>query len=148
MHTSPLPIFVSGLVARGFGRGSKDLGIPTANYSADVVKKLPTNLEAGVYYGWAQIENGEVHKMVMSVGWNPFYKNTVKTMEIHILYKFEREFYGSLMKVCVLNYLRPEMNFPSVDELISAINSDVSIASKELDKPEFLKFREHEYFQV
>ncbi|KAK9507072.1 hypothetical protein O3M35_008895 [Rhynocoris fuscipes] len=147
MLTAPLPLFVSGVVDKGFGRGSKELGIPTANYSSEVVKNLPHNLETGVYYGWSQIDNGAVHKMVMSVGWNPFYQNKVKTMEVHILHDFPEQFYGSLMKVCVLNYLRPEMNFPTLDDLISAIKSDVDAANKELDKPEFSKFREHEFFQ-
>ena len=36
--------------------------------------------EQGVYYGFAQVdavdpEDGAVHPMVMSLGWNPFYKN-------------------------------------------------------------------------
>lgn len=43
--------------------------------------------QTGVYYGYAQVsrendgevilseEEGQVHPMVMSLGWNPFYKN-------------------------------------------------------------------------
>lgn len=34
----------------------------------------------GVYFGYAQVyglseQEGKVHPMVMSLGWNPFYKN-------------------------------------------------------------------------
>lgn len=53
-----------------------------ANYGIDVVNNLPKNFETGIYYGWASVENDSdrVHKMVMSVGWNPYYKNEHKSM--------------------------------------------------------------------
>ena len=35
-------------------------------------------MPTGVYYGWAQL-HGEIFKMVMSIGWNPYYKNVKKT---------------------------------------------------------------------
>lgn len=45
------------------------------------MEKLPAEFPCGVYYGWAQVGlNGAVHKMVMSVGWNPFYDNKTKSM--------------------------------------------------------------------
>lgn len=47
----------------------------------EAVKSLPPNFEPGVYYGWAKLSNDPtVYKMVMSVGWNPFYKNKTKSM--------------------------------------------------------------------
>jgi len=36
-----------------------------------------------VYYGWAGLDfTGEekIYPMVMSIGWNPFYKNTVRSV--------------------------------------------------------------------
>lgn len=41
---------------------------------------LPEAISTGIYYGWASVDRGPVYKMVMSVGWNPFYKNTKKSM--------------------------------------------------------------------
>ena len=41
---------------------------------------LPKDFALGVYYGWANVDGGDVHKMVMSVGWNPFYHNTKRSM--------------------------------------------------------------------
>lgn len=98
-----LPFFAKGLVVKGFGRGSKELGIPTgiklieqntisklnlfsstANYSNEVVETLPNDMETGIYYGFASVDGGPVYKMVMSIGWNPFYKNVKKSM-VHIL---------------------------------------------------------------
>lgn len=36
-----------------------------------------TEFTSGVYYGWAQIgaAGSQVYPMVMSLGWNPYYKN-------------------------------------------------------------------------
>ncbi|XP_025198324.1 riboflavin kinase [Melanaphis sacchari] len=131
-----LPFYASGLVVKGFGRGSKDLGIPTANFSRDVIKDLPKNISTGVYYGWAQVEKSPVYMMVMSIGWNPFYKNTEKSMEIHILKQFDEDFYGSNLKVKVVGFIRPELNFNSVDELVSTIHSDIEYAKQNLDENE------------
>ena len=53
---------------------------PSANYPEDVVEGLPQELPLGVYYGWGNVDDGEVYKMVLSVGWNLYYKNTKKSM--------------------------------------------------------------------
>lgn len=45
-----------------------------------VVKNLPADFQTGVYCGWAAVETGPIHKMVMSVGWNPFFDNKEKSM--------------------------------------------------------------------
>ncbi|XP_023158333.1 putative riboflavin kinase [Ceratitis capitata] len=74
------PFFTSGEIVRGFGRGSRELGIPTANFSLEVVKSLPAEVPLGIYYGWANVDNGEVYKMVMSIGTNPYYDNKEKSM--------------------------------------------------------------------
>jgi len=41
-------------------------------------------VETGVYYGYAKVydEEKEVEEMVMSVGYNPFYNNTVRSAVI------------------------------------------------------------------
>lgn len=38
-----LPVRMTSIAIRGFGRGSKDLGIPTANLDCDRLKMVPTN---------------------------------------------------------------------------------------------------------
>ncbi|EGD79973.1 hypothetical protein PTSG_13009 [Salpingoeca rosetta] len=47
---------LEGKVVKGFGRGSKELGIPTANFPEDVVEGLPESMTQGIYYGWAQYQ--------------------------------------------------------------------------------------------
>lgn len=51
-----------------------------ANFPEQVVDNLPADVSTGIYYGWASVGNGDVHKMVVSIGWNPYYKNTKKSM--------------------------------------------------------------------
>ena len=52
----------------------------SANYPDKVVDSLPPDLKTGIYFGWAQVDSGPVYKMVMSIGWNPFFKNIKKSM--------------------------------------------------------------------
>ncbi|KAM9642605.1 riboflavin kinase [Trichechus inunguis] len=143
-----LPYFCRGLVVRGFGRGSKQLGIPTANFPEQVVDNLPADISTGIYYGWASVGSGDVHKMVVSIGWNPYYKNTKKSMETHIMHTFTEDFYGEILNVAIVGYLRPEKNFDSLESLISAIQDDIEEAKKRLDLPEHLKLKEDTFFQV
>ncbi len=51
-----------------------------ANFPCEVVESLPPDLSTGIYFGWAKVDDGTVHKMVISVGWNPYYKNEKKSM--------------------------------------------------------------------
>ena len=63
------PLRVKGEVVKGFGRGSKELGIPTANLPIEALGEAVDSLESGVYVGWAAISGKGPYKMVMSVGW-------------------------------------------------------------------------------
>lgn len=95
----PFPIKLSGPVVKGFGRGSKELGIPTANIPLTGLSVGGhEDVESGIYYGWAGLDvssdgertsesvqtgpgiRGTVWPMVMSIGWNPFYKNSVRSV--------------------------------------------------------------------
>jgi FAD synthase len=52
-----------------------------ANLDEAAVEKLPSTINHGVYYGWAQIKNqNEIYKMVTSIGTNPFYNGEKKTI--------------------------------------------------------------------
>jgi len=142
-----LPFFARGEVIRGFGRGSKDLGIPTANFPDSVVDGLPREIETGIFFGWAQIEGkNEIHGMVVSIGWNPFYNNTKKTIETHILHDFGSDFYGSQLKVAITGYIRGEENYDSLDALIEAIQNDIRVAKERLQEPEMQKLKNADFF--
>jgi len=44
------------------------LGFPTANFSEEVIDNLPKELIGGIYWGFASVDKGTVHGMVMSIG--------------------------------------------------------------------------------
>ena len=76
-----LPVHFRGPVVRGFGRGSKDLGCPTANIPIEEYAEVLGAIPMGVYCAFAQVEGDPaVHMSAMSIGWNPFYKNDKKTI--------------------------------------------------------------------
>jgi len=56
----PFPLRMGGKVVSGFGRGSKELGIPTANIPVEGVSWIET-AESGVYFGWAGIQLPSSH---------------------------------------------------------------------------------------
>jgi len=92
------------------------------------------------------VDQGPVHGMVMSVGFNPFYGNTKKTMETHILHEYPEDLYGRMLSVCIAGYIRPERNFDSLEGLIAAIRDDIRIAQEELAKPAFQELIHDKHF--
>ncbi|KAK2098056.1 hypothetical protein P7K49_023507, partial [Saguinus oedipus] len=85
--------------------------------------------------------------MVVSIGWNPCYKNMNKSMETCIMHTFKEDFYKEILKVAIVGYLRPEKKFDSLESLISAIQGDIEETTKRLDLPEHLKIKEDNFFQ-
>lgn len=48
-----------------------------------------------------------------------------KTVEPHLLHKFDDDFYGAKLKFLIVGYLRPEQDFPSLEALVDAIQNDI-----------------------
>ena len=69
---------------------------------------------------------------VMSVGWNPFYNNTTKSMETHLIHDFEEDFYDAVLRVSIVGRLRGEKNYESLQDLIDDINRDIANAQEKL----------------
>ncbi|KAI9844144.1 MAG: riboflavin kinase [Sclerophora amabilis] len=162
--TPPFPLRVSGKVISGFGRGSKELGIPTANIPvAGLSVGGHDDVESGVYFGWAGLVSkpdtdgaeasekldgsavdgkgaedlsghGQVYPMVMSIGWNPFYKNTVRSVEVHLLHDFTSDFYGSHLNLLILGFIRPEYDYVDRDSLIEDIRTDIEVSRRSLER--------------
>ncbi|CAG8668192.1 10712_t:CDS:2 [Dentiscutata erythropus] len=143
----PYPIKMKGKVIQGFGRGSKELGIPTANLPEAATNALCEDVETGIYYGWAQVgDDSSVYPMVMSLGWNPYYKNEKKSAEVHIMHVFPEDFYGVELRVIVLGYIRPERDYDSIDALIQDINIDIKVAHLSLARPSYITFKSDPFF--
>ena len=139
------------------------LGIPTANIPIDgLTVGGHSDIESGVYYGWAGLSpssatsgdahggkdsqtKGTVYPMVMSIGWNPFYKNTVRSVEVHIIHKFAKDFYGSHMNLDILGFIRPEYDYVSKESLIEDIQKDIEVTGNCLARPAYAKYRDDGY---
>lgn len=133
---------VSSLTCEG------ELGIPTANLAESAIPELIEHAESGIYYGLANIKGDSgVYEMVMSVGWNPYYKNTVRSAEVHIIHEFEQDFYGKDLKIIVIGFIRPEYNYTSLESLIEDIQTDIRVAKRSLARPAYDKYREDDFFE-
>jgi FAD synthase len=67
-------VILRGKVVHGFGRGSKQLGFPTANLESIDAKAFVATYPTGIYAGWAKVIGGSdsnVYPAAISVGWNP-----------------------------------------------------------------------------
>ena len=53
------PVRMGGPVVKGFGRGSKVLGIPTANLDVSPLKFESDSLAPGIYFGWAGLKGAQ-----------------------------------------------------------------------------------------
>lgn len=130
----------------GLTKANIQLGIPTANLPVDdTMTPWIADAKSGVYFGWASLELPADHPnyahqkfsifpMVMSIGYNPFYNNTVRSAEVHVLHKFSADFYGVKMRLLILGYIRDEQNYDGLDALIEDINMDCEVAKKSLER--------------
>lgn len=141
------PWYIGGPVIKGFGRGSKVLGIPTANLPAENFSALLSEHTSGVYFGWAGLAKRGIYKMVMSIGWNPYFDNTEKTIEPWLLHEFNEDFYGEELRLVIVGYIRPEANFPSLESLIARIHEDGRIAENALDLPIYACHKDSPYLR-
>lgn len=90
-------------------------------------------------------DKGAVYPMVMSIGWNPFYKNTVRSVEVHIMHQFIMDFYESHMNLIILGFIRPEYDYVSKESLIEDIEKDIQVAGNSLARKPYAKFRNDPY---
>jgi riboflavin kinase len=71
---------------------------------------------------------------VLSIGYNPYYKNTQRSIEIHILQNFDEDFYGATLSLLVLGFVRPEYDYVSKDALVEDIREDIRVAKRSLER--------------
>lgn len=113
--------FFSGVVVHGDKIGRK-LGYPTANLKInDDEKIIPGN---GIYAVYAQPEGyTERLKGMMSIGFRPTVDGKKRVVEVNI-FDFDTEIYGETLKVFVKKYLREEIKFNGLEELVQQMDQD------------------------
>ena len=115
------PYGLSGTVTAGAGRG-RTLGFPTANIEPDRALLVPR----GVYLGRVSVE-GRPRPAVVNIGVRPTFGETTVAVEAHLL-DFTGDLYGRPVRLDLLDRLREEMRFGSVDELKAQIARDIAAA--------------------
>ncbi len=110
---------LSGIVKKGKGLGRK-LNFPTANLSIEETYKLIP--KTGVYTVKSTLNGKEVFGM-MNIGYNPTVNGTEKSIEIHF-FNFKDDLYDQEIQVDMLNRLRDERKFDSLDSLKEQLGKD------------------------
>ncbi|GAA4849159.1 bifunctional riboflavin kinase/FAD synthetase [Kitasatospora terrestris] len=117
------PHRVEGEVVRGAQRG-RELGFPTANVDTVQHSAIPAD---GVYAGWLTAA-GERMPAAISVGTNPTFDGTSRTVEAYAIDRVGLDLYGLHVAVDFLAYLRGMEKFDSIDALLERMADDVKRA--------------------
>ncbi|EPX80698.1 bifunctional riboflavin kinase/FAD synthetase [Litoreibacter arenae] len=116
---------IEGEVIQGAQRG-RELGYPTANMSIDglhppkfgvyaVLVDVLTGPHKGSYHGAA------------SIGVRPMFGINTPNCE-SFLFDFKGDIYGETLSVALVDYLRGELKFDSVDDLVTQMDADCARA--------------------
>lgn len=139
-------IRMEGEVVEGYGRGSRNLGVPTANLRPADVAAQVDGLPLGVYFGFARLAGQDVtRKMVMNIGKRPTFvedNGPEESIEVHVMDFDGADFYGARLEVLVCGFLRPEMKFDGLDALLNRIHTDIGVARSQLDCDRFVQAKE------
>jgi riboflavin kinase/FMN adenylyltransferase len=114
------PHRVEGVVVHGYRRG-RQLGFPTANIATAPFTALPAD---GVYAGRFMLGDRRLPAAV-SVGSNPTFSGTVRTVEAYVL-DVDEDFYGHEVGIDFVARLRGQERYDDLGELITAIRDDVA----------------------
>ncbi|MFK0174077.1 bifunctional riboflavin kinase/FAD synthetase [Streptomyces sp. NPDC090306] len=115
------PHRVEGVVVRGAQRG-RELGFPTANVETLPHTAIPAD---GVYAGWLHAA-GEAMPAAISVGTNPQFDGTERTVEAYAIDRVGLDLYGLHVAVDFLAFVRGQAKFDSVEALLEQMAVDVS----------------------
>lgn len=151
------PYSLVGSVVGGQRLG-RTIGFPTANIELPPEKFLPrfgvyavevlVKNEAGMIedrsssYEWenpkslisSQASDLSILNGVMNVGCRPTVDGQQPTIEIHLL-DWSGDLYGQTLSASLVEFLRPEQKFASLDALKTQIQVDCDVARKLLSKP-------------
>jgi riboflavin kinase / FMN adenylyltransferase len=126
---------LSGTVSHGDKRG-RTIGFPTANVPlGDYVRP-----GFGVYAVRVLGLDGAVLEGVANIGNRPTVGGTEARTEVH-LFDFEGDIYGRDIEIEIVEFIRPEQKFSSLETLKAQIAADSATAQKILRQPAFASGR-------
>jgi riboflavin kinase / FMN adenylyltransferase len=114
------PFTVTGEVIRGAQYG-RTIGFPTANVVPPVDQVA---LADGIYASRAKLPGEDEYRKSMTyVGTRPTVNTGARQIETHIL-DYDGDLYGRIIRVQLMQRLRPDEHFPSVAEMIAQLQQD------------------------
>ena len=119
---------LSGPVVAGAGRGQK-LGFPTANVAIDHQQALPAD---GIYATLATVD-GRTYQSVTNIGRRPTFDGGERSVEVYLL-DYHGNLYGHKLRIEIVERLREEQRFASVEKLVEQIGKDVDLGRKILSR--------------
>ena len=112
------PYRLTEFVIHGDHRGAK-LGWPTANLRISADRVIPKD---GIYATMAYV-HGEWLPSVSYIGSRSTFVEGERLLEVH-LFDQDRSLYGEQMQVFFIEYIRGDMKFPDVNELLRQMDLD------------------------
>tara|TARA_B100001057_G_scaffold276596_1_gene276870 strand:- start:10210 stop:11136 length:927 start_codon:yes stop_codon:yes gene_type:complete len=120
---------LTGKVVKGDGLG-KQIDYPTANIKIEEnYKIIPKD---GVYYIKTTIDN-KLYNGMMNIGHRPTIGSKEKSIEVN-LFKFNRDIYDKIIKVDVIEKIRDEKKFSSIEALKAQLAKDEGHCLKLINK--------------
>ncbi len=117
------PYAIRGEVLHG-RRIGRTIGIPTTNLLPSSSKLLPP---CGVYVSKTLID-GTYHDGVTNIGYKPTVGAEENIGVETYLFDFDENLYGRTIEVELFYYIRPELKFGSIEEMLIRMREDIIIA--------------------
>lgn len=117
------PFFIKGEVIYGQQLG-RTIDIPTANLAMDPLKLVPKH---GVY-GVKVICKEKTYKGICNIGVKPTVKGVHAPGAETYIFQFADNIYGEELVVELLEFIRPEKKFASLEELVEQMQKDILFA--------------------
>lgn len=123
------PYMIRGEVLHG-RRIGRTIGMPTTNLIPATSKLLPP---CGVYVSKTLID-GKHYGSVTNIGYKPTVGEEEYIGVETYIFDFNEDLYGKMIEVELYFYIRPELKFDSIEELIIKMREDMIIAKNYLKK--------------
>lgn len=119
--------FFSGKVVKGKQLG-RTLGFPTANLTLlEPYKLIP---KKGAYIVSSTLNNTRIFGM-MNIGHNPTLGENERSIEVHF-FDLNEDLYDKVLSIALLEFIRPEEKFSSLDALKTQLQKDREFSKKYL----------------
>ena len=113
---------VCGRVEKGDQRG-RSFGFPTANIDLEAHVRPAF----GVYLVSVEMRDGECYPGIANIGIRPTVSGRKERLEVH-LFDYDRDLYGQVLQVHLVQFLRRESRFEGIEALKRQIRRDIEQA--------------------